>query len=628
MDTLWINDLAHVSRQHFNDLFAECLYMAMGAGFCPAHAYWRDDVSQAEYYSVQMGSGEGAIAPDTSDEAGFMRSMGMTGRGMIDTFVGNPFDTVFDRGATRRSIRWCSYGRVLPAAAVREAFGHIPGVEGLEGSTRIPSASVFQRIARKWNLQGAGQHGSPVVSHRRSGPDEGDELMTVICREIAPGVDPEWPRGRLQVVAVPGHFDSRGAQDVSGRSFLLADQPLPGGTFSFSIFYSHHRGNDVHGKPWIEDVDPLQVDLNIAKSKRWEVINRMAEAPIVTPGGMISDMMTDVGGYNILEVDQSLASWQPRVMQWSPEVLQALNEEIRDLRQAIYTGGGYQAVSRGESPGSRTPYRSIVALQEADRTIHGPVNQRFQHSANEFARRCWAQFKAYGDVGWVVQNSGDEYEHLAGAYVDKTRLSDEPPRYTLVNGFGATPELQKQEVLELVQLQGADGTPMLATEEARKAYPNQTIFDDTARPAQTARRRARVVASAIVDGARELREQTGHEPHSMADPGVQQLGQILFHQIEQEYPRLRDDDLMSHLDALSELIQDESADPVARIAGQHRQELYYQWQAQMAGQPVQGGEQAPQGEVAGPEGPEIDRMAIAAEAQGGQPSAGHGGAAQ
>jgi hypothetical protein len=392
----------------------------------------------------------------------------------------------------------------------------------------------------------------------------------------------EYPDGRLQIAVVPGETDLRRGHGNTSQAELVYDEALPAGGFSFSIFYSHHRGEDVHGKPWVEDLDQLQLDLNILLSKEWEFINKIMEAPIVAPGGALSEDMTDVGGYNMLEIEPSLAGWRPRVMEWPMEVLNALRNAIAEKRRAIFTGGGYQAVSRGEMPGSRTAYRAIVALQQADATIHGPVNRRFRAAATDFMRGCWQQMKAYGDVPWLIEATGDEYSYLVEPYIDSTKLSQRPPNYKMVNAFGASPELRAQEVLELMQTTGADGVPFLPTEAARRAYPDQTLFDRPGDPAVVARRRAREIGAAIRQTAKELREQFGIEEWQMLAPVVQQAGFQVFMMIEANYPRLQDDDLHSHIAHLSEITQDETADPIARLAAIKRQQLYYEWQAQQA----------------------------------------------
>ena len=571
VDTLWANNLAYV--QDFNGLFAEALYMAMPCGFGIVHGYWRDDVDNDWFEPVGYGAGGDPMAE--------MMKMFNPGQGMIDCWVGNSFDTVFDIGAKRNSVLWCSYGRVLPADLVRQHFGHVPGVDGLEGTTKLPSASEFHRIARSWTSYSLGMHGSPVMNSRRQ---KTEELMTVICREIAPGGSPDYPDGRLQIIAVPGDVDTMRGRGHGAHALLLADQPLPGQAFSWELFYSHHRGSDIHGKPWVEDLDQLQVDLNIAKSKRWEVTNKMAEAPIVAPGGAIADDLLDIGGYNLLEVEPSMGAWRPRPMEWPQSIIQALDNEIRELRQALYTGGGYQAASRGEAPGSRMAYRAIVALQEADKSIHGPVNQRFRRSAVNFMRKCWFQMKAYGDVPWLVKSVGDEYQYLAETYIDNTKMSDVPPSYRLVNAFGTTPELHAQELQQLVTTRGSDGQPLLRTDEFRRQYPNQLVFDEAGNPAGVQRRRAKTVATALHKIAVAFRRETGLEEEDPSHPWVQQAARWVFDEVERRYPRLRDDDLNAHLAAYSEITQDETADPVARLAAMARQNLYYEWQAQIATQ--------------------------------------------
>ena len=604
IDTIWINDLAQ--RQDFNGLFAEAMYFAMATAFTPVHAYWREDVPRDWYEAVAAGE-----MPDPS--------MGGMEPGMIDCWVGNRFGTVFDAGATRSSVRWCSYDRILNGDAVRRHFSHMPGVSAITGSTRLPSAAEFHRAAKKWMNGSLGAHGNPVISHRKGAIQEGEELLTTVCREIAPGADSRWPEGRLQMIAVPGDVDTMSGKGGGGSPVLLADQALPANDFSWTLFYSHHRGSDIHGKPWIEDTDQLQVDLNIAKSKRWEHVLKMAEAPIVAPGGAIEEDMADFGGYNIFEVEPSLASWPPRVMTWPTEVLMAFDKEIAELRQAIYTGGGFQASSRGEAPGSRMAYRAIVALQQADNTIHGPVNQRYRRAACDFARRCWSQFKAYGDIPQLVDLAGEEYAHLVDNYVSKADLSDRPPNFKLVNAFGTSPEMRAQEVLELASTRGADGQPFLTTAEARRQYPNQTIFGPTSDPEIVQKRRAKTIATAFLSKAEMYRQQTGMEERDPTHPWVAQAAQELFAHMEKQYPRLRDDKLDAHLMAYSEVTQNEQADPIARLGIMQRQNLYYEWQADMAaraaGHQPQQKQEAPGG--ARPRKPgEMEPGAIAAERQG------------
>ena len=591
VDTVWGNHLSH--EQDFNGLFSDALYLAMPAGFCPVHRYWREDASL------------------NYEPAGPVEA---AGPGTLDCFLGNPFGTVFDSGAKRGVIHWASYERVLPAKMIRDKYSHIKGVDKLEGSPRLTSAASFQRIASAWRMGDIGIHGSGILDQRRDDRDDDEELMLLVCREILPGVDAQYPGGRIQLVAVPGAVDLRRGEGDGDNAVLLVEQDLPAGDFSFTNFYSHSRGEDVHGKPWVEDLDGLQVDLNIAKSKRWEAVVKMFDAPIVAPGGAIHEDMAELGGYNLLEIEPSLAAWRPRQMEFAQGVLAALDKEIEELRRAIYTGGGYQASSRGESPGSRTPYRAIVALQQADNSIHGPTNVRFQRSACDFLRGCWRQMKAYGDKPWLVSIVGDEYAHLVTPYIDNSQLSDRPPNYKLVNTFGSSPELRAQEVLDLMKTAGADGEPFLSTEEARRLYPNFLVTADATNPKAVQRRRAKTVAEAFVHLAAEFRKQSKMEEESIAHPWVQQAALQVAAVVEDQFPRMRDDDLMAHLAAYTEVTQDETADPIARLAAKIRQDSYYEWQAMQAGQMPQMAPAAAPG--SGPRPTSIAPSAIAAEMQG------------
>jgi hypothetical protein len=564
VDAIWANYLA--DQQDLNGLLAEALYIAMPAGFCPIHAYWREDRNDSAEPITASYNGGQELSP-----------------GMIDCFVGNPFDTVFDRTARKDSVYWCSYGRLVPAGMVRRMFPE--QAKNLEGSTKIPSAALFQRIARDWMKGGLGVHGSPVIEQRQDYKGD-DEMMVLLCREVLPGYEADWPQGRLQIVAVPGEADFRRQQGKSSNAVTLYDNALPAGDFSWSLIYSHQRGDDVLGKPWVEDLDQLQVDLNIAESKAWEHINKMAEAPIVGPGGALAEDMSDIGGYNYMEIEPSLASWRPRVMEWPDGVLNGLEKIAENKRKALYTIGGYQAASRGESPGSRTAYRTILALQQADNTIHGPVNARFRKSACEFmSKRCWKQMKVYGSVPWLVDIVGDEYSYLVEPYINNDSLSDSPPKYKLVNAFGSNPELKAQEVLDLMVLKGADGQVFLTTDEARRQYPNHMIFDSQGDPKAVSKRRARTVAVQIHSLAAQAREQFQIENEAeIMDPRIQQAAMQVLQQVERQFPRFRDDNIEANISTLSEIIQDETSDPIARLASVRRQALYYEVQAQMAGQ--------------------------------------------
>lgn len=574
IDTAFANFIAQT--QKWNNLAAVGMLFADAIGFCPLHNYWRDDVGFDPYEPLYLSSDE-------------QQGLYLPRKGIVDSWVGNPFDHTFNAGAKRGSVAVQCYGRVLPAQMIRDRMG----VE-VEGSRRMPSASVMQRIARLWNNLGdLSVHGSPAL---QAGGGDHEELVAVICREIAPGVDPEWPEGRLTVVALPGTDDTRKeGRTGAGRAVLLSDQPLPAGRFSSVLLYSSSSFDDVHGSPWAEPIDNLQVQLNIARSKERALLEKLGNAPIMV-GGTLAEEEQEFDGWTILQVDAAMNSFPPRVMEMGNAAIKAWAERAEIIRQAMYTIGGYQAASRGES-NAGDPFAKTALLAQADDTIHGSANIAFREAMSEYAQLAWALMKRYGDVPWVVDAVGDEWEELPEEYIDNTMLSEQPPTYRVVSGYGATPEIKGRQLMTLFQL------GLLRPDEFRKQWPDGSLFSDEIDPLAAQRKRAKRVANHIRRISRQFRQEQGVQGTEMMDPEVQMAGRAVFMLAEQRFPRLRDDDLQANLAALSEITQDETADGIARVAATLRQEPFWEWQAQMAAQAAPmmlgpgggGGEAAPRG---------------------------------
>lgn len=564
----------HIARsQRLNSVFGQAFYMAIPCGFCPVHAYWRDDLNSDPYEPLYL---------QQDEQKALLDQYGMQGlrRGIIDSFVGNPFDHTFNSGAKRDSIQAQWYGRVLPAESVRNAFSAQLDQQGvkLEGSEHLPSASVFQRIARKWYFSGVAAHGTAALLGAQ---ERDEELIALVCREVAKGVDPEWPDGRLTIIALQGETSTRPEgrrSQAAGEAILLADQPLPGGRFSSEIVYSHHRFDDVHGKPWIADADDANVILNLLLSKEREYIERSINAPTIVGGPLVEDSV-EFDGYSILEMELG-ATMPPRTMELPQSPARMLKDKINDMREYIFRVGGYQAASRGEGMAGDSAAK-VVALARADDTIHGPINTVFRDTVQRYMGLCHDLFRQYGDVPWIINATGEDYVHLADGYVDRTKVSDKTPEFKLVSGYGATPETQGQQLLGLVTARGADGKPLLPTDEFRRRYPDQTLYIEESNPRIFQKRRAKQVAEAIRDGARDYRERTGFDQAGMGNPWVRRAGWDLFQQVDQNFIRMRDDDPDLHIAALSEITQDETEDPIARHAAIFRQGVYYQWKSQM-----------------------------------------------
>lgn len=582
VDQAWCNHVA--TEQRWNAVFAEAMTMAMPAGMCPVHAFWRDDVSEDAFQPVYL-----------ADYQGFLPSPGF-----IDSFAGNPLDTVFSSYATVSSYHTVTYGRVLPAKMVRHAFQHLPEAAKLEGTKRLPSSAIFQRVARRWVQSNINVHGSATI---QAGEDA-EELIALIYREIAPGCDSEWPNGRLTIIAMNGSAstdrqDSYGAGSA-GEPVVLHDDELPGGGFSFVPVYSMARYDDVLGKPFMADLDDLQVQLNIGLSHRKDYIRRSVRPPLVE-AGMISDDSAVYEDDARLEIDP-MTQVKPYFLELPSRQIQILTEDIAETREAMFRIGGWQAASRGEA-NAGDPASKVVALASYDDHIHGPTNARFRESVEAHARHAWKLMKQYGDVPWLIEATGDDLAHMAELHIDRTKLSERAPLFKLVSGFGSTPEARAQQIVNLLTTVDALGEPMLTTPAAQKMWPDPSIFIHSKNSAETVRnRRPKKINAKIREMAEQFRAETGFEQTGMSDPWVVQAGQLLVQEIDAEFPVLMDDDIPQHIEALSEITQDETDDPLARRIAMFRQDQYYQWlaQQQMAGAPPpQGDPKAQPGQTGG-----------------------------
>lgn len=568
MDALFANQLSQ--RQNFNLVAAEAEMFALCHGSAPMHVFWREDTAAGAWEPAYLPDG-GAATPGPR-------------RGMIDLFAGDPLDFVLNRGARRGSVHWASYGRTLPAEIVRQLAQR----PDLVGSRRLGSAAQFQRTLRTWMADSLlGIHGSAAIG-AVTDEDPEEELIALVCREWAPGADTQHPEGRLVVVALQGRATTSrtgGSQDSqgTGEAILLHDSALPGACFSWELLYGDTRFDDPLGKPFAADLDDLQMRLNGYLALGDEYVVRATSAPLVRPTGMSAD--TDLWEPDAeLEVEPVQGAMPPYFLGPYDKHITFLEAKAEGCRQAMFRIGGYQAASRGESK-SGDPAALVLALQQADKTIHGPRNQGFQRSVNGLMQKAWRQMKTFGDVPWLIDLAGEEATDLAEPYLDKTKLSENPPNYKLVNSFGVTPEAAAQELTGLVQLKGADGLPVLSTADYRARYPNASIFSETVDAAATKKRRANTINNRLRVAVSKARNAYGLPPYRPGDPPgpeVPQLAAMLWPGLVQAFPQKRDDDPQVHVDALSELTQDENEDPIVRALAEQRQGLYYAWQAQIA----------------------------------------------
>src|SRR3990167_4108436 len=111
------------------------------------------------------------------------------------------------------------------------------------------------------------------------------------------------------------------------------------------------------------------------------------------------------------------------------------------------------------------------------------------------------------DVPMVLDQVCDELAHLAEPYVDRTMMSESPPVFTLVSGFGTSTEAKAQQLLNMFGMVDAKGEQLIGTREVRKLWPDNSLFPVKEDPQETRERRPRVVNALIREQAKALVEQ-------------------------------------------------------------------------------------------------------------------------
>ena len=553
-----------IQHQGYNPLFSEALNFAGVYGHCLVHQVWRNDLTIDPYAPLYLNL-------DAQDPLS-----GVIRRGFVDAWVGDPWDTVYAEGSTRRSVHSYTYGRSLPTAMVKRVFAHVPGIEALGGNTNLPNSARFQRIVRSWSNLGGPSHGTSAIN---GGDRGGEEITAILCREVAPGVEADWPRGRLTIVALDGtaSTDDGMGGNRFGNAIKLHDGPLPGGRFSATRVYALPWFDDVLGKAYVADLDDLQVRLNQLISLREERIRRFSRPPLLAQAGTLEDD-------TLTTIDDAIIYYSGEMPRFLEGAMFDPGTEaaIRDTKDAMFRIGGWQAASRGEANAADAAAK-VVALARADDSIFGPANRDIQGAICEALQVAHALHREFMTVPMLLEVAGSDIGHLAEPWIEAKDLSPEPPQYVLTQGY-ASPEARAQQLLSLVGQVGADGQPLMSTEQFWESFPEPSLRPLASEANRIRRTRPHAINSMIESAVRVFRENAGDIGPEATEPAAQMVHQTLGMDpaTANDYRLLRTDDPQTHIDALDELVADASADPIVRRAAELRQDLYWQWMAQMA----------------------------------------------
>lgn len=552
-----------IADQQLNSKLAEAMFVAAVYGHCPVHATWR-------YGSKHPAD---PIAPQ-----------GMP-PGYVDIWVGDPWDTTYNDGATRNSVYRMTYGRTMPLAVLENAFPGHPEISKLRGaSSNSATASTSDRILRKWHSANQSQSGHPYIGAGESTED----LISVLVEEWAPGYLREHKEGLLRIVALSGRADTGMGAVGGGENVLLHQGPLPGGRLSAVRFYSLNRFDNVLGKPYVAPIDDLQIQLNNVVTMRAVRLAKFSSPKPVAPTGSGIEADTFIGDEDTILLyngDRGPEYMKPPM--GNPDY----DAMIREIEAQLFRISGWQSASRGEANAGDSGAK-VNFLAKADDTIFSPIRQGFEASFSDLMALCHALVRENAQGHPFLANIvGDELSYAIDPWIRAEELDYCDPHFKLTQGFGASPEALADALQGLVQLQAADG-PLMTSDEFWDRYPNPALRPH--RPNVRAVKQIRLnsinyMIERLCDEA-----ETEYRDLIAQDPNIApQLAVEIEAEVRRRYPLLRTEDYAMAFESMDEVIHDPNSSGLKRNVCELRMNAYYeQLQAMQefsAGQGEEGG---------------------------------------
>lgn len=555
-----------ISDQKLNSLLAEAMYIAGIYGHCPVHGTWR--------------YGSRAINP--------LGNVPGMPPGYVDFWIGDPWDTVYNDGATRNSVHRMSYGRVIPTQILKNAFPEHPQIGKLKGTTdSSATGSTFDRIARKWHSMNQVLRAASYISAGESSED----LTSVLCEEVVPGYDPMYPEGLLRIVALSGRAESgSGAVGGGGDNILLHQGPLPAKRLSAVRFYSLNRFDNVLGKPYVAAIDDLQIQLNNVVTMRSVRLAKYSNPRVTAPRGAgIEEDSFWADSDAILFYN---GTDRPDFMT-PPMGNPDYDASIAEIEAQMFRISGWQAASRGEANAGDSGTK-VNFLAKADDTIFSPIRQGFEAAFSELMAlgHALTRENAQGQP-FLANIVGDELSYAIDPWVRAEDLDHLDPQFKVVSGFGASPEALAETLQALVQIPAADG-PLMTSDEFWDRYPNPALRPHRPNIKATKRMRLNSINYLIERLCDEAEGQYAEQVQQMPQMAAQ-LAVVIEETVLRKYPLLRTEDWGMSLEALDEIIHDPNSSGMKRNVCELRMNRCYEelMRLQGAGAPAGGPQDGP-----------------------------------
>lgn len=222
--------------------------------------------------------------------------------------------------------------------------------------------------------------------------DNKTSTTTVLEVWVKPGYLPELPKG--------GMFTIAANKIVQG----FATWPYDHGEYPFAKLGATLSGK-FYNTSIIEDLIPLQRELNRSRSQLIESKNKMSKPQLLSQKGAVDPKRITTEPGLVIEYNLGFDPPQPLPLQGLPSYV---TEEISRLYDDMADISGQHEVSNGSTPPGVTAATAISFLQEQDEGLIATNYSSIEEALEKVAAQCLVYVKMYWDEARTVKVVGLE----------------------------------------------------------------------------------------------------------------------------------------------------------------------------------------------------------------------------
>src|SRR4030095_8345273 len=169
------------------------------------------------------------------------------------------------------------------------------------------------------------------------------------------------------------------------------------------VKFDHIPTGGFYSASIIEDVIPIQRELNRTRSQIIEAKNRMAKPQLIAPRGSVDPSKITSEPGIVIQYRPGLAPPQPLPLQPLPGyVLQEVDRGIADIEDVT----SQHQVSKGQTPSAGTAATAISYLQERDDSVMAVTYQSVEAGWEKIAKQTLTLINQFWETKRIIQVTG------------------------------------------------------------------------------------------------------------------------------------------------------------------------------------------------------------------------------